>query len=289
MLPARRFGSVGLMIARPGVQITARSADTWSAEGPLAERALKFAKQVHRSLPQTARPQHLVVERVPNAHAGLGTGTQLALAVARAVAANSQLEGLGAVELAHRAGRGLRSGLGVHGFERGGLLVEGGKKYADGIAPLLARVEFPSQWRVLLMIPPWGKGLHGSEEAKLFDQLGDPSRSLRVTDSLCRLVLLGILPALAECDLRTFGEALYDFNLRGRGVRQRAGWLLRQPAHRRGSGISEKRRHLRRRPKLVGPNDLRDLRKRRRSQDDRGPGAGTLFARRRPSPDYAGM
>ena len=213
VLPARRFGSVGLMIARPGVQITARSADTWSAEGPLAERALKFAKQVHRSLPQTARPQHLVVERVPNAHAGLGTGTQLALAVARAVAANSQLEGLGAVELAHRAGRGLRSGLGVHGFERGGLLVEGGKKYADGIAPLLARVEFPSQWRVLLMIPPWGKGLHGSEEAKLFDQLGDPSRSLRVTDSLCRLVLLGILPALAECDLRTFGEALYDFNL----------------------------------------------------------------------------
>jgi beta-RFAP synthase len=202
------------MIARPGVQVMASPADTWSAEGPLAERALKFAKQVHRSLPHSARPQHLVVERIPGAHAGLGTGTQLALAVARAVAANSQLEALSAVELARRAGRGLRSGLGVHGFERGGLLVEGGKKYADGIAPLLARAEFPSQWRIVLMTPPWGRGPHGSEEARLFDQPGDPSRSLRLTDSLCRLVLLGILPALTECDLRTFGEALYDFNLR---------------------------------------------------------------------------
>jgi beta-RFAP synthase len=31
---------------------------------------------------------------------------------------------------------------------------------------------------------------------------------------LCRLVLLGLLPALAERDLDAFGEALYDFNRR---------------------------------------------------------------------------
>jgi predicted sugar kinase len=35
-----------------------------------------------------------------------------------------------------------------------------------------------------------------------------------VEDALCRLVLLGLLPALAEADLAAFGEALADFNLR---------------------------------------------------------------------------
>ena len=34
------------------------------------------------------------------------------------------------------------------------------------------------------------------------------------TESLCRLVLLGMLPALAEEDLDAFGEAVYDFNRR---------------------------------------------------------------------------
>jgi beta-ribofuranosylaminobenzene 5'-phosphate synthase len=215
VLPARRFGSVGLMIESPGVTVTAQPANEWSAEGPMAERALKFAKHVHRSLPKSAaHPQQIVVRRVPSSHAGLGTGTQLALSVARAVTASAEMPGLSAAELARRAGRGLRSALGLHGFEHGGFLVEGGKRDTDPIAPMLARAEFPVQWRVVLMIPPWGKGLHGTEEARAFDQLGDPSRSLRLTDSLCRLVLLGMLPALAECDLRAFGEALYDFNLR---------------------------------------------------------------------------
>jgi beta-RFAP synthase len=215
VLPARRFGSVGLMIESPGVTITAQRADAWSAEGPMAERALKFAKHVHQSLPKaTAHPQHIIVKCVPGSHAGLGTGTQLALAVARAVAASAEMPALSGTELARRAGRGLRSALGLHGFENGGFLVEGGKKDMGPIAPMLARAEFPAQWRVVLMIPPWGKGLHGTEEARAFDQLGDPVRSLRLTDSLCRLVLLGMLPALAECDLRGFGEALHDFNLR---------------------------------------------------------------------------
>jgi beta-RFAP synthase len=181
----------------------------------MAERALQFARQVHRTLGQQAgRPQHLVIERTPHAHAGLGTGTQLALAVARAITAQAQRPELNAEELARRAGRGLRSALGIHGFQHGGFLVEGGKREANRIAPLLARADVPEQWRVVLMVPPWGKGLHGSDEARAFERPADSSRFLRLTDSLCRLVLLGMLPALAEADLQAFGEAVYDFNLR---------------------------------------------------------------------------
>ncbi len=34
------------------------------------------------------------------------------------------------------------------------------------------------------------------------------------TDALCRLILLGMLPALVERDCQVFGEALYEFNHR---------------------------------------------------------------------------
>jgi beta-RFAP synthase len=212
VLPARRFGGVGLMVQAPGLEVTAEPSDTWLAEGPLGERALGFAQQFARTLPQV-RPYRLVVVRAAPEHAGLGTGTQLGLTVARALAASHGLD-LPAEELARRVGRGRRSALGLHGFARGGFLVEAGKRTVEGIAPLAARQEFPEEWRVVLVLPPWGQGLHGAAEGRALAGLHDNPWPLAQTDALCRLVLLGMLPALAERDVRGFGEALYDFNRR---------------------------------------------------------------------------
>jgi beta-RFAP synthase len=211
-LPARRFGGVGLMVQAPGLELTAAPAANWSAEGALADRALAFSQQFARTLPE-ARPHRLIVERCAPEHAGLGTGTQLGLAVARALAAAHGLD-LGAEELARRVGRGRRSALGVHGFARGGLLVEAGKRGGEAVAPLAARQDFPEEWRVVLVLPPWGQGLHGAAEGRALEGLNDGSWPLAQTDALSRLALLGMLPALAERDLRGFGEALYDFNRR---------------------------------------------------------------------------
>src|SRR5438067_12100737 len=65
-LPARRFGSVGLMVDRPGVVVSATPAPQWSAEGPLAERALRFAERFRAGLRPAPgvelSPQRLVVE-----------------------------------------------------------------------------------------------------------------------------------------------------------------------------------------------------------------------------------
>src|SRR5436305_319740 len=126
--------------------------------------------------------------------------------------------GLGAVTLARLVGRCRRSARGVHGFALGGLLVEGGKRSADAkpsvdaVAPLVARMPFPVEWRVLLVIPRDLQGCHGPRETEAFQRLGEGAHDLRRTEALCRLVLLGMLPALAEHDLDTFGEALHDFN-----------------------------------------------------------------------------
>jgi beta-RFAP synthase len=217
VVPARRFGGVGLMVQQPGIALTARPAQDWSAKGPLAERVLAFARQFAAAVPpEQVRPQHLVVEQAPSEHAGLGTGTQLGLAVGRALVAAWGLGPLDPVALARRVGRGQRSALGIHGFAHGGFLVEGGKQAGTAVSPLLARVDFPEAWRIVLIIPPHPSGVHGEAEALAFARLGEsgPGAPLELTESLCRLVLLGLLPALVERDLAAFGEALHDFNAR---------------------------------------------------------------------------
>jgi beta-RFAP synthase len=217
-VPARRFGGVGLMVRGPGVCVSARPASRWSAEGELADRALGYARRFAATFPQEAGlgslpPQHLLVEHCSPEHSGLGTGTQLGLAVAQVLASAWELPSLDAVELARRVGRGARSALGIHGFARGGFLVEAGKRAAGEIAPLVARAAFPEAWRLVLALPPWGTGRHGPAENEALARLGDQTLPAQ-TDALCRLVLLGMLPALAEHDLPAFSEALFDFNAR---------------------------------------------------------------------------
>jgi beta-ribofuranosylaminobenzene 5'-phosphate synthase len=214
VVAARQFGGVGLMIDTPGLRLTARPAADWSAEGLLAERALAYARRFVQTLPARAvPPQHLIIEQSAPEHMGLGAGTQLGLAVARALAevAGAPLD---EVELARRVGRGARSAVGIHGFARGGFLVEGGKHTAEAVAPLLMHLAFPESWRLVLVLPPWGRGRHGAEESEAFQSLASRRTVLSQTDALCRLVLLGLVPALLEQDLEAFGEALYDFNVR---------------------------------------------------------------------------
>lgn len=208
---ARRFGGVGLMVERPGLRLSAAPAEEWSAAGPLAGRALAFARAFARSEGE-APPQRLVVEQAAPEHVGLGTGTQLGLAVGRLLATEWGLD-LRAAELARRVGRGLRSALGVHGFEQGGFLVEAGKRGDEGLSPLAVRVAFPEAWRVVLALPRQAPGLHGPDEQGAFRKLAESAAVVR-TDALCRLVLLGLLPALAEGDVEVFSEALFEFNAR---------------------------------------------------------------------------
>ena len=214
-VPARHFGGIGLMIDRPGVRISIEHADSWSATGPSAERALAFARQFMHNSPELP-PQafQITVEHCASEHVGLGTGTQLGLAVAKALAFSENRRDWDAVELARRLGRGLRSGIGIHGFEHGGFLVDGGKTRETRLAPLVARHAFPEDWSVLLLVPQNQQGVHGFQEGEAFAQLARSETASTHSDAMCRLALLGILPALLERDLAAFGEALYDFNRR---------------------------------------------------------------------------
>jgi beta-RFAP synthase len=208
----RQFGGVGLMIDEPGLAILARPALRWQAEGPHCERCLRVARSVGQYLESRGLPVPCVaftIEQAPGEHIGLGTGTQLSLAVARLLAQMAGLPTAEAPELALWTGRGQRSGIGLHGFDRGGLIVDGGRGRPDGVPPLIARPDFPGDWNILVVVPELALGRHGAHERSTFESL--PAVPRAISERLCRLLLTGILPAVAETDLPAFGAALAEF------------------------------------------------------------------------------
>ena len=205
----RQFGGVGLMIDSPGIDLTVEPATSWLIEGSLTERVEQLITRLQRQSREaglTLPAAHIRVASVPPEHIGLGVGTQLCLAVARAVLSLAGRGNLSTEELARWTSRGRRSGIGLHGFQHGGLIVDGGRRNDADIPPLLARLPFPADWSILIVRPRGESGLHGPDENRAFDSL--PACSRTVTDSLCRLVLLEILPAVIERDLPAFGAAL---------------------------------------------------------------------------------
>ncbi len=141
------------------------------------------------------------------AHAGLGSGTQLALSIGAAL---RRLHGLAPdpADDAALSGRGARSGIGIALFTQGGFVVDGGRGDATSIPPLLARLPVPPDWRVLLLRDPDHQGLFGEQEQQAFRDL--PPMQQDDAARLCRLTLMQLLPALAEADLPRFGVALSD-------------------------------------------------------------------------------
>lgn len=210
-IPARRFGGVGLMVKAPGITLQMREAKTWSAHGPLAERAVAFAYRMADLLEKKGSPREIIIQQCAPEHLGLGTGTQLGLAVAwglslawdRPIVAN---------DLCQQVDRARRSALGFYGFIHGGFLVEAGKSHDAEIGPLVIQQHFPEDWRMVLVIPDGEPGLHGIREAEAIDLLLSQGIPLQQTETMCRLVLLGLLPALKDHDFKCFGEALFDFN-----------------------------------------------------------------------------
>jgi beta-ribofuranosylaminobenzene 5'-phosphate synthase len=206
----RRFGSLGLVIEGfdTVLSLQAASADRAQAAGPREQQALPRAQAALAALRQATglqAPLQLRLEQVPPAHAGFGTGTQLALAVGRAFATLHGLV-LDTPALARITGRGLRSGVGVAGFDAGGLLVDAGPGAAGGPAPLIARVDLPAAWRVLLVLDPRVQGLHGDAERAALATLAPLSQAHAA--ALCHDTLMRVLPGAIDADFAAFAAGL---------------------------------------------------------------------------------
>jgi beta-ribofuranosylaminobenzene 5'-phosphate synthase len=205
----RRFGGIGAAVPSPSLLLEARPSGTFTVRGPPAdvERALEFGRRF-LEFHKVVGGAEICLHRTIPAHAGLGSGTQLALAVARALAEQHGLS-TDPAALARAVGRGRRSAIGTWTFALGGFVLEGGRRPdATGVAPLLARLPMPAAWRCVIVVPEGEPGLAGDEEATAFARL--PAPDPHAVEHVAHLVLMQLLPALADGDLVEFGAALSE-------------------------------------------------------------------------------
>ena len=202
----RRFGSIGVGLNELYTRLDLSLANDWEAEGAASEKGLMLAQQLAARLQSPVRARIRLHETIPE-HAGLGSGTQLALAVGVAL---TRLAGLNLTvrEIAGLMHRGARSGIGIGTFEHGGLVVDGGRKPGTVVPPLLSRLALPDAWRFILVLDDADQGLSGPSEISAFQTL-PPFPEARAAH-LCHLVLMRALPAVAEQDLPAFGSAISE-------------------------------------------------------------------------------
>jgi beta-ribofuranosylaminobenzene 5'-phosphate synthase len=201
----RRFGGIGAGIFDPSLALEIERADSVEAEGPEANRAAEFARRYIESQRIRGGVRILIRHAIPE-HAGLGSGTQLALAVARGIA---ELHGrpTDAGTLAASVGRARRSAIGTWLFEGGGFIVEGGRREdVDRIAPLLVRLPIPDSWRCVVAVPWSAAGVSGESEVQAFRELPPPP--LHEVEHVAHILIMSLLPALVDGDLETFGRAI---------------------------------------------------------------------------------
>ncbi len=196
---SRPFGSFGLSLDGPGTSLTLKRSADDVATGPEAERAARYLRTIANAHTIDRSYRLDVAEAIP-AHAGLGSGTQLALAVG---AAFGMLEGLelSPSQIARELGRGARSGIGIATFESGGAVLDSGP-HGGGLPQLVARVHFPAPWRTLLIFDPTSNGLDGADELEAFET--SPGYSEEERNALERRILERALPALEAQDFDAF-------------------------------------------------------------------------------------
>ena len=214
----RLYGSIGVAIERPEIVLEAEP--TAAAEAPAGsngliveglevERVTAFARRFLERYPVPGGVR-LRLQSSILAHVGLGSGTQLALAVGTALA---RLGGLALTvkDLSVVMRRGSQSGIGIAAFQQGGFVVDGGHPI-DGnyraIPPVLFRHPFPQDWVFVVAVPEAEPGFHGESEQRAFQSL--PLAPPALVEKICRLLVIKMLPALVEQNIVPFGQALTE-------------------------------------------------------------------------------
>ena len=221
----RQFGGVGLMIDVPRFQILVDAHDRDVVEGApeFRNRGEQFLADYRANCPPGRQPPKCRIrihDGIPR-HVGLGSGTQLGMAISQALALLAQEGDVDAIALASRVCRGARSALGIHGFARGGFLIDAGKGQSairnpqsaihnpQSVGTLVCRTEFPADWRLVLVTPAGQSGLSGDREREAFARL--PPMPQGTTNLLSRIALMELLPAVIEADFAACSSALFDF------------------------------------------------------------------------------
>jgi len=234
----RLYGGIGLGLREPRLVVDIEQATTVECPDPAVEPYLRTVVE-ELGVPGA---RAVVRERFAR-HAGLGSGTQQALACLVGVA-RAYGRTVSPREWAPRLGRAGRSGVGVATFDAGGFVVDTGHPTARfesdppqptdwDTPPVLGRWTPPEDLRFVLVTPetaargPSG----GTEDSRMWSvvERADPETA----DEIATLLTRRLLPALAEGDISAFGRALSRLGrLNGAWYADEQGGVYRPPADR---------------------------------------------------------
>lgn len=201
----RKFGSLGLSISGVETSLLAEYADDIDITGPSAEKATNYAEQILSHFGVDGGVKIRINSAIPE-HSGLGSGTQLSLAVATAIV---KLYGLSEQRVARLAAilhRGARSGIGIGSFMHGGFIVDGGRGENTEVPPVISHISFPEHWRFVLIFDNEAEGMNGVPERRAFNTLAPMTEA--EAGLISRLTLMQALPAIRENDCIKFGDAI---------------------------------------------------------------------------------
>ncbi len=202
-------GGVGIALEEPHMEVAGiKSEKLCIAEEKFRNVAIKLQKHFRFAV-------DLEILSSYRQHVGLGSGTQIGLAVATVYAALAGKK-MSINELASLVGRGGTSGIGVAAFGYGGFIVDGGhstkvkSSFLPSSAskapppPVIARHDFPD-WKIVIAVPEFS-GAYGSAEVDLFSK--NCPIPLEEVRELSHIILMQMLPAVVEEDLDAFCRAL---------------------------------------------------------------------------------
>ena len=200
----RHFGSIGVALDEIATRLTVTYSPQLRVDGPSSVRATKCVKELCEALNVSDQLNIDIDTAIPE-HVGLGSGTQMALAIGSALIAFYDLE-INIRDIARLSDRGKRSGIGIGVFEQGGLVVDGGRGELTKTPPVISHMDIPQDWCFILVFDQRGQGLHGDQEINAFKEL--PAFPEQKAARLCHLLLMQGLPAVAEQDIKKFGDVI---------------------------------------------------------------------------------
>jgi len=225
----RLDGGVGITLKKPNLIIRARPNGEFKTifteenleEDLIKEYTAKIEKAAEKTLShiENIKKFDFIIERTFPAHSGLGSGTQVSLAIAKLITGFYGME-MDSWELAKIVGRGGTSGIGVASFEHGGFIVDGGHSKMEKTdflpssasqaspPPVIARYDFPEDWNIIVAVPRIDRLVSGKREVNIFQEycpipLGEVER-------LSHIILMKMMPSVLEEDIDTFGEAINE-------------------------------------------------------------------------------
>ena len=221
-------GGIGLMLDRPNVVFEASNhAEEFKIEAHKYYRESievinEIASMVFKKYNISNKNFHFNLKRYFPSHVGLGSKTQLSLAIATAIMKLKNLNHLTTRDLTKLVQRGGTSGIGWKGFESGGFILDGGHDFGKGKeketflpssasnmanpALTLSQVDIPSNWRFVLIIPNVKKGVYGDEEVRVFQTHAPIPRD--EVNEVSHQILMKVIPGVIKNDLKCFGEGL---------------------------------------------------------------------------------